>query len=54
LLSEVWPRIAKGEWTSMQWPVLLGLSPGFATALFVATFGAGIFALVRIDRSTTA
>jgi hypothetical protein len=53
LLAEVWPRIAKGEWTSMQWPVLLGLSPGLATALFVAIFVAGLFALVRIDRSTT-
>jgi len=53
LLSEVWPRIAKGEWTSMQWPVLLGLSPGVATALFIVIFVAGLYTLVRIDRSTT-
>jgi len=53
MLTEVWPRIAKGEWTNMQWPVLLGLSPGIATALFIAIFVAGLFALVRMDRSTT-
>lgn len=54
MISEVWPRLVKGEWTTMQWPVLLGLPPGFATALFIAIFVAGIFVLVRIDRSTTA
>jgi hypothetical protein len=53
LLTEVWPRIAKGEWTSMQWPVLLGLSPGIATMLFIVIFVAGLYTLVRIDRSTT-
>jgi hypothetical protein len=53
LLTEVWPRIAKGEWTNMQWPVLLGLSPGIATGLFIVIFVAGLYTLVRIDRSTT-
>lgn len=52
MLTEVWPRIAKGEWSSMQWPVLLGLSPAAASALFVAIFAAGIIALVRIDKKT--
>ncbi len=50
---EVWPRILKGEWTTMQWPVLLGLSPGFASALFLVIFAAGLYALVRIGRATT-
>lgn len=51
LLTEVLPRLLKGEWTTAQWPVLLGLSPIAATLLFLATFALGLYLLVRIDRS---
>ncbi len=54
LLTEVLPRLLKGEWTAWQWPVLLGLSPAAAAALYMPTFAAGLYLLVRIDRSPTA
>ncbi len=51
LLKEVLPRVLKGEWTTGQWPVPLGLSPTMATLLFLPIFALGLFLLVRIDRS---
>lgn len=51
LLTEVLPRALKGEWTTGQWPVLLGLSPTVATLLFLPIFALGLFLLVSIDRS---
>jgi hypothetical protein len=39
---EVWPRIASLDLTSMQWPVLLGLSPAASTVLFLLLV-AGMF-----------
>ncbi len=52
MVEEVLIRAAAGEWTSWQWPVHLGLSPGTATLLFLLIFGAALFALHRMDRST--
>lgn len=51
LLTEVLPRLLKGEWTAWQWPVLLGLSPAASAALYMPTFAAGLYLLKRIDRS---
>lgn len=52
LWTDVLPRVLKGEWTDAQVPVLLGLSPATATALFLPIFAAGLYALVRLDRTT--
>lgn len=51
MLTEVWPRMVRGEWTPMQWPVLLGLSPGPASLIFVLLFAITLFLLVRLDRT---
>lgn len=50
LLAEVWPRLSNGDWTTAQWPVLMGLSPALATFLYLPCLGLGLYALVRIDR----
>lgn len=54
LLSEVWPRLIRGEWSTAQWPVQLGVSPAVATALYIPCLTAGLYALVRIDRRSHA
>lgn len=48
MIEVVWPAIGTMH-ASDQWPVLLGLAPGLCTALFLALFTAGLFALHRID-----
>lgn len=50
LFEEIWPRIVRGEFTSMQWPVLLGLQPGVATLLFISIFSVFMYLISRIDR----
>lgn len=50
LCTEVLPRISRGEWTTSQWPVLLGAPPGLSTMLYLAVFASGLAALILIDR----
>lgn len=52
MLTEVLPRVLKGQWTDAQWPVLLGIPPVLATTLYIPLLVLGAYALVRIDRST--
>lgn len=47
----IWPRIVRGEFTSMQWPVWLGVSSVVASLLFVLTFGAVILLVSRLDQA---
>lgn len=54
MLTEVWPRLMRGEWTTAQWPVTWGLSPAAASALYLPCLAAGLYTLVRIDRSSHA
>lgn len=49
--EEIIPHVLHGDWTTAQWPVLLGLPPGMATFLFVPIFVAGLYLLRLIDRS---
>lgn len=51
LLSEVWPRLLRSEFSNMQWLALFGVSPVPATLLFLPVFALGLCALVRIDRA---
>lgn len=51
LLSEIWPHVRNGDWTADQWPVLLGLSPKLATAVFVPIFAIGLYLLARISNT---
>ena len=38
LLELVLPAVRNGQWTTMQWPTLLGVAPGVANLLFVLVF----------------
>lgn len=51
LFTEVLPRLVAGDFTSWQWPVLLGMSPSMATLLFIFVLFAGLFTMSRIDRA---
>lgn len=54
VLDVILPAIRNGQWTTAQWPVLLGLSPVLATALFVATFVVALLLLVKLERNRPA
>ncbi|MBL7951806.1 MAG: hypothetical protein JNM62_08800 [Flavobacteriales bacterium] len=51
MFTEIWPRLINGDWTSAQWPVLLGASPAIAAALYLPILASGLYALTRIDRA---
>lgn len=51
MLTEVWPRLLRSEWTTAQWPVLLGATPALATELYLPILASGLYALTRIDRA---
>ncbi len=49
------PAIERGNWTRMEWPVLLGLAPGPSSLFFVIIFATILFVLARWDaRSSSA
>lgn len=51
LAEEILPHFLHGDFTTMQWPVELGLPPAMATLLFPVVAAGVIFALDRLDRS---
>lgn len=48
LLTEVWPRLLSGNFTDMQWPVWLGISPTMGTLLFLPATAGCLVLLHRI------
>lgn len=50
LTGLLWPELKAGHWTSGQWAVALGLSPGVASAAFLPLLALGLHLLTRIDR----
>lgn len=49
LTSIVLPALLRGEFAMHQWPVALGASPGFATAIFLFALVAGTLACCRLE-----